>query len=218
MRILYLYHPRSFQTSARLVEKQRQKKQRVQYCSIFSYRCTLYLSLIHRLTNEELLLLLSQSWGKFEKNGEEEEEKKNLVSLPDVLRVVSRRAPRRHHVTNLVRVAFESVALVFLFIFCAYERERERERVALVAFPIKIFAFAIQKCSLPLRACPARASSWKRRPVVNLSCGVGLRVRRTRTPWREGGVKNGGRLSLCFVCAIEKRVQIEDFFLSVEKQ
>jgi len=170
------------------------------------------------MTNEELLLLLSQSWGKFEKNGEEEEEKKNLVSLPDVLRVVSRRAPRRHHVTNLVRVAFESVALVFLFIFCAYERERERERVALVAFPIKIFAFAIQKCSLPLRACPARASSWKRRPVVNLSCGVGLRVRRTRTPWREGGVKNGGRLSLCFVCAIEKRVQIEDFFLSVEKQ
>ena len=89
------------------------------------------------MTNEELLLLLSQSWGKFEKNGEEEEEKKNLVSLPDVLRVVSRRAPRRHHVTNLVRVAFESVALVFLFIFCAYERERERERVALVAFPIK---------------------------------------------------------------------------------
>jgi len=50
------------------------------------------------------------------KNGEEEGEKKIQFSLPDVLRVVSRRAPRRHHVTDLVRVAFESIALVFLFI------------------------------------------------------------------------------------------------------
>jgi len=51
------------------------------------------------------------------KNGEEEGEKKIQFSLPDVLRVVSRRAPRRHHVTDLVRVAFESIALVFLFYF-----------------------------------------------------------------------------------------------------
>ena len=81
-----------------------------------------------------------------------------------------------------------------------------------MAFPIKIFAFAIQKCSLPLRACPARASSWKRRPVVNLSCGVGLRVRRTRTPWREGGVKNGPALSV-FVCVQSKSAfKLRTFF------
>jgi len=81
-----------------------------------------------------------------------------------------------------------------------------------VAFPIKIFAFAIQKCSLPLRACPTRASSWKRRPVVNLSCGVGLRVRRTRTPWREGGVKNGPALSVCLCVQSKSAFKLRTFF------
>ena len=48
--------------------------------------------------------------------------KRIIKSLPDVSRVLSRRAPRGHDVTNLVRVALEPIALVFL-----KEKEEQRE-------------------------------------------------------------------------------------------
>ena len=50
-------------------------------------------------------------------NGKERQRRQNEThykTVPDVLRVLSRRAPRGHDVTNLVRVALEPIALVFL--------------------------------------------------------------------------------------------------------
>ena len=43
--------------------------------------------------------------------------KKRKCISPDVARIFSRRAPSGHHVSNLVRVAFESITFVFLFVF-----------------------------------------------------------------------------------------------------
>ena len=50
-------------------------------------------------------------------NGKERQRRQNEThykTVPDVLRVLSRRTPRGHDVTNLVRVALEPIALVFL--------------------------------------------------------------------------------------------------------
>ena len=61
-----------------------------------------------------------------EERKEEKEEKQIQIekfqttgkeALPHVARIFSRRAPSGHHVANLVRVALESVAFVFLFVF-----------------------------------------------------------------------------------------------------
>ena len=55
---------------------------------------------------------IANSNGKERHRRQNETHYKTLV--PDVLRVLSRRAPRGHDVTNLVRVALEPIALVFL--------------------------------------------------------------------------------------------------------
>lgn len=102
---------------AHLGSKTREKKHRAFRCSNSPSRFTLSLSLSHPSMIELLLLLFRRCGENLKKRGRRRGKKKSVFLLPDVLRVVSRRAPRRHHVTDLVRVAFESIALVFLFIF-----------------------------------------------------------------------------------------------------
>ena len=100
---------------AHLGSKTRAKKHRAFRCLQLSVSLYSLSSIDDRRTSSSSF---SWVWGKFEKQrGRRRGKKKSVFLLPDVLRVVSRRAPRRHHVTDLVRVAFESIALVFLFIF-----------------------------------------------------------------------------------------------------
>ena len=55
---------------------------------------------------------IANSNGK--ERGQRRQNETHYKTVPDVLRVLSRRAPRGHDVNNLVRVALEPIALVFL--------------------------------------------------------------------------------------------------------
>ena len=133
-------------------------------------------------------------------NGKERQRRQNEThykTVPDVLRVLSRRAPRGHDVTNLVRVALEPIALVFLKRLLFGEEKsnnRGEHTCARLRDVYKHFQFEREKhiiiekdddhktkhtksptkyYRVPLRACPTRASvSWTRR-VANRAWGAG---------------------------------------------
>ena len=215
---MYLYHPprEVFSHETRVSSKNRDKKKTARSVLLHLFISLHSVSLSHpSMTNEELLL---SQLGKNLKNGERRRGKKNLISLPDVLRVVSRRAPRRHHVTNLVRVAFESVALVFLFFMRARKRKRERKSCVSV-IPYKNICI----CNSKMFITSSRMSSSSFFMETSSSCKPFMRSWSARKEdedaMREGGGVKMGRLSLCLclcVFVFEKRVQFGDF-LSVEK-